>query len=468
LEDIAAGWPDFRDKLVVSITNNTYSLSPVDVIDLPKDPLNVRPLARLALKDRLFYDACVLAMTPTIDAAIPDNVYSYRWSKYKQRLYSPISRWIKMQQRGRRCNRRNQELLLLRTDITAFYEYVDIDTLVSDLRAIHVPAWALSLLEYFLREFNDTTHAWGLPQGPDSSGVLSNLYLLQVDKFLRRDGFTHLRYSDDIMVFGPSWSELRKMLLQINHIYRSRHLSLSASKTKIVPANKVAQEFEDTSKDAVRYNIDVAASFAGDALRKYFDEAISSSPMSVRDLRFALNQLRRVEDDYAVAWLLENLGDQPDISREAIRYLQSFISTRTEIGTELSSMLANRRFGFYPSVERQIINLLVLDHIYEPEALDACWRILEDANQSVVRDFAARYVGKFCHAGDGSRLRGLFERESSEEIRRALLVSYFESGNCPERLLRSLARSNSRLGMTARYLQLSPSTIPCPDLKVRW
>ena len=259
----------------------------------------------------MVYDASVLAMTRKIDAAIPGNVYSYRWSNYKNGLFSPKSHSIRMQRRGRRLSKKNNELLMLRTDITSFYEYIDIDILMGDLRVMGMHRWALDLLERFLAEFNSLSSSWGLPQGPDASGVLSNVYLLPVDRCIRRHNLTHLRYSDDIMIFGPTWVELRKLLLQLNHIFRSRHLSLSASKTKIIPANKVAAEFEDTSKDAVRYNIDIAAPVAQDELHDYFDRTVSEPPISGRDLRFALNQLNRIEDDYAVSWLLNNITELP-------------------------------------------------------------------------------------------------------------------------------------------------------------
>jgi hypothetical protein len=468
LEDIASEWPAFRDRLVTTISAGQYALSYAQVLDLPKDELNVRPLVRLALEDRLIYDACVHAMTPAIDAVIPDNVYSYRWSKYKQALYSPAGRWIRMQRRGRRYKKKNEELLLLRTDVTSFYEYVDTETLISDLRTLTIPAWSLSLLEEFLNQFNHTTQAWGLPQGPDSSGILANYYLLPVDKHLRRLGLMHLRYSDDIMVFGPDWVELRKALLRVNHIFRGRHLCLSASKTKIVPANKVAEEFEDTSKDAVRYNIEIASPQAQDELQSYFEETISTAPVSVRNLRFALNQLRRIGDDSAVSWLLDNMSKLPNVTREAIRYLRVFREKRAEIDVELGAMLAHKHFDLYPSVERLIINYFVYEDVDDSDVREACWSIAQDPTKGIVREFAIRYVGRFGELGDGARLRELFEKEPNQEIKRALLVALYESGVCPNSLLRYLSTSGSRLGMTARYLQSSPQGIPCPNMEVTW
>ena len=304
-EDVAHEWLAYKSSLIWRIQNNEYSPAYVDVVDLPKDALSVRPLTRFALEDRLVYESCLLAIAPTVDAVIPNEVYSYRWSKRKGRLYSPKGRWVLMQKRARRIHKQAPEKLLLRTDISAFYEYIDWHMLYEELRLLNPPAWALSLLKIFLSEFNNSSHAWGLPQGPDASGVLANLYLLPLDNLLHDSKLQHLRYSDDLMVFGSTWTELRGVLTRINHICRSRHLTMSSTKTKIVAACDVPAEFEDTSKDAVRYGIDVESPDSVDNLRHYFDKA--AEDVKLRDIRFSLNQLARISDDWAVAWLLKTL-----------------------------------------------------------------------------------------------------------------------------------------------------------------
>jgi hypothetical protein len=61
----------------------------------------------------------------------------------------------------------------------------------------------------------------------------------------------------------------------------------------------------------VRYNIDIWSPLAEGDLHSYFRQVISLEPVSIRDLRFALNQLRRIEDNLAVSWLLENAASYP-------------------------------------------------------------------------------------------------------------------------------------------------------------
>jgi hypothetical protein len=49
LADVDNEWPNFKDALVRRVVNGEYSPTLVDVIDLPKDELNVRPLSRFSL-----------------------------------------------------------------------------------------------------------------------------------------------------------------------------------------------------------------------------------------------------------------------------------------------------------------------------------------------------------------------------------------------------------------------------------
>src|SRR4029450_374898 len=42
----------------------------------------------------------------------------------------------------------------------------------------------------------------GLPVGPDASAVLANAVLAQVDRLLREAGIEHLRWVDDVVLWG--------------------------------------------------------------------------------------------------------------------------------------------------------------------------------------------------------------------------------------------------------------------------
>src|SRR5262249_7455211 len=154
-----------RARLISEIVFGQYKPSHVEVVDLPKDRLMVRPLSRLRLGARLSYEAAVLGSGLAIDSVIPREVYSYRWWKRKQRILGPVGSWLRMQRAARKHHKVNPGLLLARTDVTAFYESIDVEILLSDLHAVPMDDWAIEVLGGSLRAFNALGSVWGIPQG---------------------------------------------------------------------------------------------------------------------------------------------------------------------------------------------------------------------------------------------------------------------------------------------------------------
>lgn len=226
--DIASQWDTFKHHVLAFIENEKCYPTSVEIVDLPKDRLAVRPLARFEIAHRLHYEALVVSLAPTMQRALSRSVYSSRWWNRKNRFLSPTRSWINMQRATRRYHEKNPELLLANTDVSAFYEHIDIDTLIDDLRRLKVPVTQLDSLQNFLKSFNQLSSAWGLPQGSDMSGLLSNLYLSTFDAEIRRGGFRHFRYSDDTYIFGRDWDALRGVLVRANKTLRHRHLNLNA------------------------------------------------------------------------------------------------------------------------------------------------------------------------------------------------------------------------------------------------
>ncbi|MEV0314546.1 RNA-directed DNA polymerase [Nonomuraea fuscirosea] len=461
--DIAANWPSYRSSLVQRIMDGRYTPSHVEIVDLPKDRLTVRPLARLSPEYRLIYDAAIFAAADIIESAIPTAVYSYRWWKKKRRLLGPGGRWLKMQRTARDLHKKKPSLLLARTDITAFYEHVDHDILLGDLAALGIPKWSMEILEKFLHAFNGLSHAWGVPQGSDASGMLANLYLVPLDLEIARHGFRHFRYSDDVYIFGDDWISLREVILKANRLLRYRHLNLSGMKTNIIGSHAVAEEFEDSEKDALSYGVSFDLPWVQSELHDFFDRITGRDPVSTRDLKFALTQLRMMNDSYAIAWLLDNMGEIPHIAREALIYLAAFHDMAPNVGDAVVDLLTNSKLVIYPYAEQHLLIYMIYNGVQSSQSVDAAWMLLLDRNkESFVREFAARYLGLYGPPGGASRLRQEFQSETDARVRRALLVACYESKQCSDRWLDVVAGSDADLELTASYLKTHPDKIPLP------
>ncbi|MEU5879458.1 RNA-directed DNA polymerase [Spirillospora sp. NPDC047279] len=466
--DIEFDWEAYRNKLIERIRDGVIGPLQLDVVDLPKDALNVRPLVRMLPSDRLIYDAAVFATADKIAAAFPRGVYSYRWWKARKALLG-ANMWIKMQRSARFLHEKHPELLLARTDVTAFYENIESGILMEDVEALGVPSWSTSTLRKCLSSFNSKTGVWGIPQGSDASGLLANLYLFPLDNEISRRGFRHYRYSDDIYIFGEDWVALREMLLEANRILRYRHLTLSGAKTTIYRSREIGDVFEDDEKDAIGYgvrNLDVGSI---EDLHALFDRTTGRYPINGRDLRYCLTKLAAVYDDYAAAWLLANLGDLPHIARESLIYLGNLPWLSPYITKAVVDLLVNSKLVMYPYAEQHLLIYMINHEAFSKDGLKAAWELLLDKNKAgFVREFAARYIGVASQPGSALRLKQEFQLEKDQGVRRALLIACYESGQCTERWLNEVWKSVPDLRLTAKYLLANPSQIPRPVTERRY
>ena len=147
---------------------------------------------------------------------------------------------------------------LTRTDITAYFENIDLRILENALReAIPNDPDLIQLLIRILTAWTRRTDGGtpvgrGIPQGNQVSSFLANIYLLPLDKaliaFCRRHDATWFRYVDDVDVYTRSSEAARAVVFEINEILRSLHLNLQGSKTEILTAAHLVTEHQNTDQ----------------------------------------------------------------------------------------------------------------------------------------------------------------------------------------------------------------------------
>ncbi|MFJ4887419.1 RNA-directed DNA polymerase [Streptomyces sp. NPDC088731] len=432
----------------------------VEIIDLPKNFVAVRPIARLSVHDRLVYDTLVFMIAHRIERQLHPSVFSARWGNRGADFWSPVNSWVSMQKRGVEMMD-NTPFHLARTDVVSFYEHIDISTLEIDLRSIGASSWTTDRLIRYLTMFQSSSHAWGIPQGPDASGILANIYLLPVDEFVHRAGMGYLRYSDDMMIFDTEQESLRNIVLEINSILRSRRLSMSSAKTKIYDHADASRQLEDLEKDAVNYGLEVGEEGAGERLYKIFVEAVAGAQKD-RDVKFSLYRMGKYKDDRAVPWVTANLKGSHHLAANLLGYLEKFPSGNASVERLFVSTLQAVADHKYDHLEQRVLQAATRRRIRSLAIRDEAWRIVEDKNRtSLPREFAARYIGRVSSVADGQLLRKRFEDEPDVNVRRALLVAMYEARSISRTLLHSLAGSQSQLSWISRYLLKDP-LVPLP------
>jgi hypothetical protein len=277
--------------IVEQLRNHRYRISRLTDIDIPKSGLSVRPGNVLPIEESTVLHAIVYLIAPKIDPKLKKGVYSYRlakdWEKrakraedlfvqsdlenipfLKRRTIRQISieepwyeAWPQFDAAGIRAVKEQGYTHLTKTDISAYFENIELRILDSILRR-YLPR-ETDIIEILLRILEAWTRRTpsgvpigrGIPQGNNVSSFLGNLYLTALDdsleQFARKKGAKWFRYVDDVKVFTKSYEDAREAVFLINSALRDLHLNLQGSKTDILSGEDLESELFDESLDVV-------------------------------------------------------------------------------------------------------------------------------------------------------------------------------------------------------------------------
>ncbi|QOV35252.1 RNA-directed DNA polymerase [Streptomyces ferrugineus] len=456
--DIEHQWDrGYRKTLEGAIRDGDCTPTHTEIVDYPKNSITFRPLARFSARDRLIYDALIFSAAAGIDKQIRKHVYSYRWDHNTGKPRFWYQPWRRMQTNARRTLESDSWLRMATLDVSSFYEHIDVDILGDDLACLSKSSDKSRNLNRFLVSFQRINHAWGLPQGSDASGILANLYLAPVDEYLTKNGFKYLRYSDDIMIFRRDWTELRDVLSEINRILRARRLSMSTQKTGILDPEDAFQRIHDVRKASLSAACDIGIPGAHIEVRQYFDEVIKEDSSDTRSLRFVINRLAKLQDDYAVSWCLDNLPFLAHVAKEVFSYLAIFANRVEEVQRKLVNFMRSGASKSYPYLEQRILRYFLAMNLLDHQMKESAWLILEDRNrEDFPREFASRYLGRAASVSEAQLLRHKFEEEPSITMRRALLMALYESRNLSARYLNDVEEYLPQLKWVCKFLRDEP------------
>ena len=280
-QDIAANLSMGLEFLIHELRHDRYRPRNLISVDLPKSGFGIRPGNVLPIEEAALLHSIAYLLAPRLDSHLSSSVYSYRlhkeWRKrVKQgkslfregdeeipflkgktiRKIDPFEPWYVAWpefDRQRMALVTNEGYThLTRTDISAYFENIDLAVLESLLRQ-RVPREPIlmSLLARLLHCWTRTTSTGvpvgrGIPQGNDVSSFLGNIYLLPLDHALdrycaRRDA-VWLRYVDDVEVYSKDSVTAREVISVINGALRQLHLNIQGSKTEIYEGRALSEE----------------------------------------------------------------------------------------------------------------------------------------------------------------------------------------------------------------------------------
>jgi hypothetical protein len=386
------------------------------ICEVPKGGWMVRPGAVLNLSDEVVFNAIVGRYEEAICEALipyqgdPDIAYQLQASGKTAWIKRDFSVWREWRNKSLEKLSAKGIQFVLFTDISAFYENIDLGQLGYDLRMYGFESPHLDTLITCLKRWAQPRRK-GIPQGYSASDILAKLYLNPIDRALQKNGFLHLRYVDDIRIFCRTRLEAKRALICLNRLLRNRGLNLQTAKTKILDVEKARYEIDgvapvvesiqsqlsDQLKDvyaAAGYDVSLSelAAVVGEdpespalaVLERAFEDHIlvSSAESTSFDktlFHFVVNRLGRCRSRVAVEYCIRLLASHPEETEHVLRYLGAIVPTEDD--ERNIARYAGSSDAVYDYQLYQICRWFLQRGSYPPSFVKLCRRWFRDLNR---------------------------------------------------------------------------------------
>ena len=151
-----------------------------------------RVIAAARVEDRVVHHALIALCGERLERSLVENSFACRTGRGQWKALEKASALLR---RHPWC---------LKLDMRKYFDSIDHDLLLALLSRKIKDARVLELFRNLLGSY-ETAPGRGLPIGNLTSQYFANLYLDPLDRFIAvRPGVAHVRYMDDLLVFGPS------------------------------------------------------------------------------------------------------------------------------------------------------------------------------------------------------------------------------------------------------------------------
>ena len=242
------------EALRQSIINRTFEPTYPEIKYIPKVSLTLRPMAILAVSDRIVYQAIanVIAEKGRSTLAMISNRQSYaniltdsgedsffvHWKKQYKEFQNKFVELI---------NEGNE--WLAETDAAAFYETIDHNQLKeillrNDFLDDKTNGLLMNYLSIWSSIKSGSPTRRGIPQGCLASDLLANVFLCEFDKELASKEYYCLRYVDDVRVMAIRREAVLRGLIHVDMGLKSLSVLLQTKKTTVRKILNVDQEVD--------------------------------------------------------------------------------------------------------------------------------------------------------------------------------------------------------------------------------
>jgi len=456
------GWRDVIDfpaltiRAAEEIIAGTRPIEAPIAVDVPKTAFFTRNGQMLPMPEAVAYHGLVASFADRAEKRRRPCVFSARRAAEptKRLLEEGTALWKQWAAHVVERIRAGNEYMMS-TDITAYYDCIPHSLLLAEVEAYVDDAAVVAQLRRMLGEWGAAQV--GIPQGPDASRLLGNIYLYPVDEAMDNDPrWEYTRYMDDIRIVSRSRKALRAALRLLERECKRRRLVLSAQKTELLVGTAAIDDFEDPSLNSAQALIRFGRTRrARQALRKILDKALKEEgDINVRHARFSLYRLWMSRDRLRLYKVLENLEYLGPVAKHAVTYIRPWLDN-ARVKEYITLFLADDERNESPFIEAWLYALLV----ETPGEVPPSWvgrarQLSQDGNApDYLRGMAMNLCG---HAGVPTDVATL-EREATHArhpyLARAALVALARAGRLKTHVAKKAVARHPDLETTITYLR---------------
>ncbi|MBU2496819.1 MAG: reverse transcriptase/maturase family protein [Nanoarchaeota archaeon] len=216
-------------SLHYELKNQTYKPQPFKTFII-RDP-KTRKISKSAFRDRIVHHALCNIIEPIFEKIFIFDSYANR---KKKGVHKAIQRFDMFKRKVSKNNTR--ACYILKADIKHYFDEVNHKILIDIINKKIKDEKVIWLIKVILENHKTKTESKGMPLGNLTSQFFANVYLNELDNFVKRElrARYYIRYVDDIAIFSNSKEEVENVIIEITKFLRNNlDLELHKEKTKI-------------------------------------------------------------------------------------------------------------------------------------------------------------------------------------------------------------------------------------------
>lgn len=181
------------------------------------DP-KLRNIHKAEVTDRVLHHSIVRHIEPLFEKSFIFDSYSSRDYKGTHRAIKRLKKFCLTLTKNK-----TKTAWALKCDIKKFFDSIDHEVLLSLVRKKVKDEKLLNIIEGIIRSYNKESGK-GIPLGNLTSQLFSNVYLNQLDHFVKRELRIkyYVRYADDFIILNTKKEQLERLVPIINNFLETR------------------------------------------------------------------------------------------------------------------------------------------------------------------------------------------------------------------------------------------------------